>query len=349
MVDGLKSMCRVWCMSIAVTMSMVSIDTLAMSWLSDIISRSFSCARKQNSVLRDAVYEFLAAIDNDDLRAMQALLVQNGDLINARDVKGHALLHVVAQRGSVAMVDCLLQHGADIHAQDSQMRTPLTVVVNDVQYCDAKHLQMVALLLAYGADANTVDYTGFTPLAFILWQLGLHEYASREHNACAVCAYSHERSVFLQDRCADMSHRPIGIAGDPRGDVVKNMITMLIDAGGDVAMCDKAGANISRLAPDAWWQFVREADTRVNDAMLASMEDQNWLPEKLCQMVVGDTECATVLASIIVDYASPFVDEKTDEKMRFKNKYRRQRLERIVAERCGLSAPAEQSGMCVVS
>lgn len=68
------------------------------------------------------------------------------------------LIHVAAERGSVEIINILLQHGLKLDARDSKGRTPFMLAV------DAKQWGAMNLLLAKGSDINTVDTNGDTAL-----------------------------------------------------------------------------------------------------------------------------------------------------------------------------------------
>jgi len=65
-----------------------------------------------------------AARLNDAVEFMKASL-EFGAQINAVDDKGNTALHGAAQRGSIAVIDFLIDHGASLDARNGQGRTPL--------------------------------------------------------------------------------------------------------------------------------------------------------------------------------------------------------------------------------
>jgi hemoglobin len=78
--------------------------------------------------------------------------------VNARDrAKRCTPLHLAARRGTTAIGEALLDHGADIEARDRLGDTPLRRAVNCGQP------DMVGLLLSRGADAGSRGSRGLTP------------------------------------------------------------------------------------------------------------------------------------------------------------------------------------------
>jgi ankyrin repeat protein len=114
------------------------------------------------------------------------LLVAKGARINARSKRGETALAAAAGRGDDESVKLLLSKGADVNAADYRGYTPL---MHAAQY-DRDALDVVRLLLAYGADANVTaeDQTaasiaarrGDTELACLLREAATHATSSRQ-------------------------------------------------------------------------------------------------------------------------------------------------------------------------
>jgi ankyrin repeat protein/tetratricopeptide (TPR) repeat protein len=92
-------------------------------------------------------------------KAMVELLLERGADINAKDKRGMTALHLAAQHGFQAVVEALIAHKADVNALDDGRRTPLAVAAA------YKRASVVQQLLQAGANPNLVDGYGATCLA----------------------------------------------------------------------------------------------------------------------------------------------------------------------------------------
>ncbi|XP_020248446.1 ADP-ribosylation factor GTPase-activating protein AGD3-like isoform X2 [Asparagus officinalis] len=89
---------------------------------------------------------------------------RNADERNNMDesFEGCSLLHLACQTADIAMVELLLQYGANVNAADLNGRTPL-------HHCIIKGRNIFAkLLISRGADPHVVDKDGKTPLQYAL-------------------------------------------------------------------------------------------------------------------------------------------------------------------------------------
>lgn len=80
-------------------------------------------------------------------------------------VVGETALHTAARNGSIEMMKVLLERGADPHVTEHELQmTPLSLLVSLGKLKGAALKDAVALLMAHGADLNTTDKRGLTPL-----------------------------------------------------------------------------------------------------------------------------------------------------------------------------------------
>ncbi|KAK5642694.1 hypothetical protein RI129_008861 [Pyrocoelia pectoralis] len=89
------------------------------------------------------------------------LLLQKGADANVRNHRGQTPLHLAARAQSVECVETLLRKGnADPNLGDHDRRTPLHAAVGKA----ARSYDIIEVLVSWGADINTKDQYGYTPL-----------------------------------------------------------------------------------------------------------------------------------------------------------------------------------------
>ncbi|XP_046709984.1 poly [ADP-ribose] polymerase tankyrase-2-like isoform X3 [Silurus meridionalis] len=106
----------------------------------------------------DTERQLLDASKSGDLETIKKLCtLQN---VNCRDADGRQStpLHFAAGYNRVAVVEFLLQHGADVHAKDKGGLVPLH------NACSYGHYEVAELLVIHGAVINVADLWKFTPL-----------------------------------------------------------------------------------------------------------------------------------------------------------------------------------------
>uniref|UniRef100_A0A8C9WJA1 Poly [ADP-ribose] polymerase n=1 Tax=Scleropages formosus TaxID=113540 RepID=A0A8C9WJA1_SCLFO len=106
----------------------------------------------------DADRQLLEASKSGDLEIVKKLCTLHN--VNCRDVDGRQStpLHFAAGYNRVAVVEFLLQHGADVHAKDKGGLVPLH------NACSYGHYEVAELLVLHGAVVNVADLWKFTPL-----------------------------------------------------------------------------------------------------------------------------------------------------------------------------------------
>ncbi|XP_051523542.1 poly [ADP-ribose] polymerase tankyrase-2 isoform X1 [Myxocyprinus asiaticus] len=132
--------------------------------------QSFSPSQLANESIQEILQEGASTINSDtDRQLLEAS--KSGDLevvkklctlqnVNCRDVEGRQStpLHFAAGYNRVAVVEYLLQHGADVHAKDKGGLVPLH------NACSYGHYEVAELLVIHGAVVNVADLWKFTPL-----------------------------------------------------------------------------------------------------------------------------------------------------------------------------------------
>ncbi|XP_059179207.1 poly [ADP-ribose] polymerase tankyrase-1-like isoform X1 [Physella acuta] len=108
----------------------------------------------------DIDIQLLEAAKAGDLELVKKLVATNLHAVNCRDVDGrHSTpLHFAAGYNRVAVVEYLLEHGADVHAKDKGGLVPLH------NACSYGHYEVTELLIKHGACVNVADLWKFTPL-----------------------------------------------------------------------------------------------------------------------------------------------------------------------------------------
>ena len=113
---------------------------------------------KQTDPLTNKLFE---AIENEDVASLQALL-KAGANKNAVNQYGESALQVAVEKGSLEMVDALLDHGANANNVSlmPQARAPLLIAA------EQGNEEIVSRLLEAGANVNFKDEQGKTALHY---------------------------------------------------------------------------------------------------------------------------------------------------------------------------------------
>lgn len=111
------------------------------------------------NILRVKDKQFLASAVDGDVAMVEELLEKGAD-IGVRDAIGHTALHLSAFKDNVVMAQLLIKKGANMEAKSSDGWTPLLVAAS------RGRKRIVQLLLETGADIESTDSFGQTAL---LW------------------------------------------------------------------------------------------------------------------------------------------------------------------------------------
>jgi ankyrin repeat protein len=99
-----------------------------------------------------------SAAENGDLNAVKQAVADDPGVVSRKEMERQTLLHDAAAHGRAAVVQYLLQAGADPNARTSDGLTPLAMAATNGQAA------VVLPLLEGHADINAADPNGWTPL-----------------------------------------------------------------------------------------------------------------------------------------------------------------------------------------
>ncbi len=111
------------------------------------------------NIFSQDIYE---AVANGDLVMVKEILVENPELLNAKNAGELTPLNLACERGQAGIVDFLLNQGADPYLGDRENSQPihLAAISGSIECMD--------LLLGRGVDIDLQDDFGMTPLLFAL-------------------------------------------------------------------------------------------------------------------------------------------------------------------------------------
>ncbi|KAB7507404.1 Tankyrase-1 [Armadillidium nasatum] len=173
----------------------------------------------------DTEQQLLEASKSGDMECVRRVLSIQPHLVNLRDLDGrHSTpLHFAAGYNRVAIVEFLLQHGADVHAKDKGGLVPLH------NACSYGHYEVTELLVRHGACVNVADLWKFTPL---------HEAAAKGKYDIVKLLLKHGADVNRKNRDG---HTPLDLVKESDQDVADILR-------GDSALLDAAKkGNLARV------------------------------------------------------------------------------------------------------
>ncbi|KAI9785157.1 MAG: Set3 complex subunit with deacetylase activity, meiotic-specific repressor of sporulation proteins [Geoglossum umbratile] len=102
------------------------------------------------------------ACASGDLKSVQLQLKERPEDKNLPDNAGNTPLQIASLEGHVDVVEALLQAGCDVDCRNNEKDTPLIDAIEN------SRLEVVKLLLKYGANPRLVNAKGFEPLDILL-------------------------------------------------------------------------------------------------------------------------------------------------------------------------------------
>ncbi|MDH4270745.1 MAG: ankyrin repeat domain-containing protein [Candidatus Aminicenantes bacterium] len=106
--------------------------------------------------------EIFDAVRNGDLAKVKELIEKDPKLVNAKNSLSATPLHIAAEVDHAEIAKYLIEKGADVHALNSYLLTPL----ND------SGLQVARILVENGADVNLIAINGGGHRSLQTWSLG---------------------------------------------------------------------------------------------------------------------------------------------------------------------------------
>ena len=101
--------------------------------------------------------DIFLAIKNDDIKKVKSILRGKKQNLSKRK-RNETPLHVATERGNIEIVKLLIEHDADVNAQDSNGWSPLYIA------CYNAYEHIVGALIEHGANARIECILGNTPL-----------------------------------------------------------------------------------------------------------------------------------------------------------------------------------------
>lgn len=216
-----------------------------------------------------------AASQRGLMDVLESCIQRESGLVNERDVVGRTALHHAAIGQSVACIELLLQHGADVGATDKEGRTPLSLYVENGE----QEQGLITLLIDGGADVNWVSVSG-TSILMNASRLGAPEVVTTllKYGAKVNVADNDGRTalmhVFLErnyahllaqlERSEEMRNVGKGATAldetlhkitedlrhivERRGENLNRILLLLLDSGADVKARDSLGSTVAHYA-----------------------------------------------------------------------------------------------------
>ena len=169
---------------------------------------------------------FAEAISQERVGCISGL-IELGANAMLQDIQGQTPLHYAALRGSVEVIEVLLEHKAQVDAWDgTQSRTPLMLALA------AGKVECAKALIAAGADVNIEGADGVTPLMMCAYDDGLlTDLLAAGANVNQVSKRTGDTPILMAVRCN-----------------AKRMVTTLLEKGVDLKVANRTGETVLSIA-----------------------------------------------------------------------------------------------------
>ena len=228
---------------------------------------------------------------------VRVLLEHDAD-VTAQNEDGSTPLHLASRWGRVKVVRVLLKHGADPTAQDNNRLTPLH------QASSRGHVDSARILLELGVDATAQDKNGWTPL----------HWASYEgHVGVTRVLLKHGVDATVEDKNGRTPLHRASFEGH------LGITCVLLEHGVDTTSQDKDGRTLLHRASFAG--HVKVVRKLLEHGMDATVQDKNgWTPLHHASRG-GHLEVVCVLLEHGADATAKDKDGSTPSKLAFQNGY----------------------------
>jgi uncharacterized protein len=235
-----------------------------------------------NALSHKGVAPLYAATVHNNTEAVQLLLELGADS-NLKNVDVSVPLSCACQYGHKAVVELLLQHGADIRATVEGGGYPgVTVLMLAVH---SGHLDVAKVLLAKGANVNAVDQGRRSALTFAA--------AARSNRAALVkLLLQHGADPRLRSKMGESPLLSAVVSGDAE------CTQLLVDAGADVnTRCGLALPSTNELLESAGIEGVTVTTVHGIVTVVLADGSQQPLPTALRDVIVSDMTKTVLLAA----------------------------------------------------
>lgn len=192
-------------------------------------------------------------IKNGDTAAVERLLTANPALRDISREHGWTPLHRSVDHGCRDIVALLIAQGANVNARDDKGRTPL--------FSAMSHINIAMLLIQGGADVNAQDYHGRTPL---------YCYAFYGYADAMRLLINHGADIYARDQENSTPLHQAAISG------VKEAVALLLSCGaqvdakdnfGSTPLHEAVGANMMQYEVQQYLEVITELVGRGADIM----------------------------------------------------------------------------------